>query len=82
MARLAKIAEKYNLGIIVIRHLTKANNQKAIYRGGGSIDFAGSARSILLSGIKEDTGERALIHTKSNLAPKGESSVINYSRTI
>lgn len=73
MSRLAKIAESYGSALVVIRHLTKGSNQKAIYRGAGSIDFTGSARSELITGLNEETGERALIHSKCNLAPKGES---------
>lgn len=73
LARIALIAEKYDIAFIVIRHLTKGNNQKAIYRGSGSIDFTAAARSVLMTGIDENTGERAIMHTKCNIAPKGDS---------
>lgn len=73
-SRLAKIAEKWHLAIIAVRHLTKGGSQKAIYRGLGSIDFTASARSILLAGCDPDNEQvRGIVHIKSNLAKTGEA---------
>lgn len=71
-ARLSNIAGKYGIAIIAIRHLTKGQSSKAIYRGLGSIDFTAAARSVLLVGEDEDTKQRGFVHIKSNLAPLGE----------
>jgi hypothetical protein len=72
MARLARIAERHGCAILSLRHLTKGTGGKAIYRGYGSIDITAAARSVLLVGADpDDESKRAIIQTKSNLAPKG-----------
>lgn len=74
MARLAKLAEKYQLAILAVRHLAKGGQNKAIYRGIGSIDFTAACRSMLLAGCdSEDNLNMAIVHIKSNLAQKGAS---------
>lgn len=78
-AQLARIAESYNCSVLGLRHLTKSGSSKAIYRGSGSIDFTGAARSVILAGLDSETGERALVHIKCNLAPLGKS--IGYKLT-
>jgi hypothetical protein len=73
MARLAGLADKYDMAILAVRHLTKGNNTKAIYRGLGSIDFTAAARSVLFAGSDpDDDSNRAIDHIKSNLSPKGD----------
>jgi len=72
-ARLAKMAEIYNIAVIAVRHLSKSSSSKTIYRGQGSIDFTASARSVLLAGIDPDTKERGFVHIKCNIAAHGES---------
>jgi hypothetical protein len=72
MARLARIAERNGCAILSLRHLTKGTGGKAIYRGYGSIDITAAARSVLLVGADpDDESRRAVVQTKSNLAPKG-----------
>ncbi len=74
LAGLAGLAEKYQCAILSVRHLSKAQQEKAIYRGLGSIDFAAAARSILMAGaMPNDREKRAIIHIKSSLAPLGPS---------
>ena len=74
MARLAKLAENYHLAIIPVRHLTKGGQNKAIYRGLGSIDFTAACRSVLLAGCDAADGQkRAIVPIKSNLAQTGPS---------
>jgi DNA repair protein RadA/Sms len=74
MAALAELANRYSCAIICVRHLTKGARDRAIYRGIGSIDITGAARSILQVGIHpEDKGLRVLAHAKSNLGPFGPS---------
>ena len=73
-SRLAKLAEKYGMALLAVRHLTKGNSLKPIYRGLGSIDFTASARSVLLAGCDPNNEQvRGIVHIKSNLAKTGES---------
>jgi len=71
MAQLARMAEQHWTAIVVIRHLTKGTSLKPIYRGLGSIDFTAAARSVLLAGQDPETGARALVHIKCNVAALG-----------
>ena len=74
MARLARLAEKYQLAILPVRHLAKGGKNKAIYRGIGSIDFTAACRSVLLAGCDaQGNQDMAIVHIKSNLARKGHS---------
>jgi len=74
MAQLARLAERFGISILTIRHLTKGGMSKAIYRGLGSIDFTAACRSVLLAGCDpENLQSHALVHIKSNLAPFGPS---------
>ncbi len=72
MSQLARLAEKFDVAILAVRHLTKGGMSKAIYRGLGSIDFTAACRSVLLAGCdSENPQNRALVHIKSNLAMAG-----------
>jgi hypothetical protein len=69
-----EIAARQRCAILCVRHLNKGGQTKAIYRGQGSIDFNAAVRSGLLAGVDpDDESRRAIIHLKSNLAPKGEA---------
>jgi hypothetical protein len=58
----------------IVRHLTKGEQEKAIYRGIGSIDFVAACRSALLVGCDPDEKwKRAMVHIKSDLAEMGEA---------
>lgn len=73
LKHLGSIADKYNCAILLIGHMNKGN-AKAMYRGVGSIDFAAYARSIItLAKVKDKQDVRAIIQTKSSLAPAGPS---------
>jgi len=72
MSQLSRLAEKFEIAILAVRHLTKGNMSKAIYRGLGSIDITAACRSVLMAGSDPDYPQnRALVHIKSNLAPAG-----------
>lgn len=72
--RLVDIADRYQIAVVGIRHLTKGGRDKAIYRGLGSIDLTAAARSVLHVGQDpEDEDSRIICHIKSNLAPLGDS---------
>lgn len=67
---LARLAEKYHVAILCIRHLTKSARDKAIYRGQGSIAYTAAARVVHLVGINpSNQHERIIICIKNNLAP-------------
>lgn len=71
--------------MVCVRHLSKAMQPRAIYRGLGSIDFTAAARSVLLVGEEppaQDAADeadapprvrRVLAQSKNSLAPHGAS---------
>ncbi len=66
---LGQLAERFNVAVIAIRHLTKGSRDKAIYRGQGSIAYVAAARTVLLVGKNpQDESERVVVCTKNNLA--------------
>jgi len=69
--RFVDIARRYNCAVLVLRHLTKSSKEKALYRGQGSIAFAGLARIVMTVGVVPDEDEvediRALAVTKINV---------------
>lgn len=74
LAGLGRLAEKYQVAVICIRHLGKGPQERAIYRGLGSIDFAAAARSVLLVGQDPQNKHRRIIaQSKSSLAAVGVS---------
>lgn len=74
MKYLSDIAEKYNCAVILIGHMNKNSQNKATYKGLGSIDFAAAARSVLLVGrIRNDPNIRVVCQIKNSLAPEGKS---------
>lgn len=71
---LAKVAERLNVCVLIVRHLAKGAGGRAIHRGLGSIDITGAMRSVLMVGTAPDEPQnRALVHTKSNIGPLAES---------
>lgn len=76
LAGLAQLADEMGVAVLAIRHLNKSEDAKALYRGGGSIAFTASARSVLLVAKNPDdpSGEgRVLAQLKANLARQQES---------
>jgi len=68
---LAALAERRHVTIIGIRHLTKGQRDRAIYRGQGGIAYTAAARVVLLVGVNPDnTQERVLAVLKNNLCPQ------------
>ncbi len=67
---LTQMAEKYNVALLAIRHLTKSPRTRAIYRGQGSIAYTAAARVAHLVGRNpQDPEERIMVCIKNNLAP-------------
>lgn len=74
MKRLSLLAEKYHCAILLIGHMRKSADGKAVAGGIGSMDFPAAARSVLMVGrIKDDPTLRVICHVKSSLAPEGRS---------
>lgn len=68
------IAQRQGCAIVAIRHLNKQGGLSAIYRGGGSIGFAGLARSVLAVGRDPEDPERfVLASVKINVARRPPS---------
>jgi hypothetical protein len=66
---LSRLAERRDCAIILLRHLTKGAQSKAIYRGGGSIGIIAAARAGLLV-ARDPTNDkgRIILVSKSNLS--------------
>lgn len=74
MARLAELAKAKGVTIIALRHLNKADKDKAIFRGLGSVDITAAARSAVMIGLHpEDGDKRVFAHIKHNLSQRGAS---------
>ena len=73
MQKIALLCDETGATIILVRHLRKAEALRAMYRGQGAIDISGAARSILLAGKHPDSGQRAIVHVKCNIAALGPS---------
>lgn len=75
------IAKRFNCAVMVLRHLTKSTKgERALYRGQGSISFAGLARVVMSVGTMPDDPEtRVMAITKINVTrpPKALTFTIN-----
>lgn len=76
LSRLRDIAEQGNTAVVLVRHLTKAKHEKAIYQGMGSMDVIGVARSaFLVTPHPEDKEKKLVLHIKHNISERGNSWV-------
>lgn len=67
---LQELAARHRCAVIMVRHLNKSGQTKALYRGGGSIGFNGAARTVMLvTKHPEEEDQRILSWVKGNLAP-------------
>jgi hypothetical protein len=74
LAGVAQIASDFGLAVLIIRHWTKGDRGKAIYRGSGSIDIIGLARAGIAVAIDPDEPDlRVMAHVKHNLSAPGKS---------
>jgi RecA-family ATPase len=63
------VAEKHRAALVLIRHLNKSTQSKALYRGQGSVDFAAICRSAFVFAQDAENPERRLMaHAKASLA--------------
>jgi hypothetical protein len=62
---IVEVVARLDVGLTVIRHLTKDNHRPAIYRGQASIGIAGAARAVFVFGKdpNDGTGQRRGVAT-------------------
>jgi AAA domain-containing protein len=66
---LADVAQRTGCAILLVRHLNKDTKGPAMYRGGGSIAFSGSARTALITGPHPDDPKLCVLaRVKGNLS--------------
>lgn len=74
MDGVGNLAERTGCAVLITRHLSKGTGGSAIYRGMGSIDFTGTARSeLLVAREPEQEGRVVMAHSKTNLGKFGPS---------
>jgi AAA domain-containing protein len=70
MLPLKQVAEETGVAVLLVRHLNKDGSLRALYRGGGSIAFSASARSVLVAERHPDEKDvYVLARVKMNLGP-------------
>jgi putative DNA primase/helicase len=68
LAPLATLATHHGTAVLLVMHLTKNNQTRAIYRTAGSIAFVAGARvSLLVGKDPDDEARRLLVANKNNL---------------
>lgn len=69
-----RLANLSKCTFLIVMHLNKSAEKKAIYKALGSIDFMGVTRSVLyVAEDPQNPGTILLENIKNNLAPKGET---------
>ncbi|MCD7860105.1 MAG: AAA family ATPase [Firmicutes bacterium] len=80
---LYEVASATGCAILIVAHMNKLLGTSALYRTNGSIDIAGSVRSILSVGKRKGAKtERIMVHIKSNLAAVGPAMIYELTDKI
>ncbi len=70
LAPLMAMGERHGVAVLLVHHLNKSPNLKAIYRVTGSIGYIGAVRSAwLLAADEDDPKRRLLLPIKASLCP-------------
>jgi archaellum biogenesis ATPase FlaH len=69
MERLRSLAETSKCTVLCVRHFGKNQEQRALHRALGSVDFTAALRSILQ--VEGEMSSYTLTHAKANGCPKG-----------
>lgn len=81
LAPLHALMQRKDLAVILIRHLNKAKDQSAVYRGQGAQDFYSASRSVFhVIPDAVERNKRHFVQTKNNHAnkqPVQEFSIVN-----
>lgn len=73
-----EMSKRFHCSVLVLRHLTKNSKEKALYRGQGSIAFAGLARVVMTVGeLPDDPDTRVMSVTKINVTKPPKSLTFN-----
>lgn len=73
-----QVFKPYNCAVMLLRHWTKGSKGKAIYRGGGLIDFIGVARTAMaVAKHPENPDLRVLAQVKNNIGRKADSLIFH-----
>ena len=70
LAPLSELASELDVALILVRHLNKQGEMKAIYRGGGSIAFVALSRSAYVFERSENPDLFVMAPVKANLVPR------------
>jgi hypothetical protein len=74
LTRLKQLAQRTGAAVVMVRHLNKDGDKKAMYRGGGSVAWTMSSRSAMVAGAHPDNPDvRVLAMGKCNLGPNPRS---------
>lgn len=72
LAPLSDLASELDVGLILVRHLNKQGELKAMYRGGGSIAFVALSRSAYVFERHPNEADVVVMApVKANLVPRG-----------
>jgi hypothetical protein len=71
---LGTMARDMDIAIIITRHITKADNGRAVVRGLGSVDITAAMRTeYILGSAADNPNESALVHSKPGELPRADS---------
>jgi hypothetical protein len=71
---ISALAKRHDLAVLVNMHLNKSQGSRALQRVSGSMQFPGTARSVLyVERNTDDATKRIVLHLKCNLAPEAPS---------
>lgn len=74
MGHIVKLADKYNVAVVIICHFNKNGKGDAITRVLGSTDIMGACRSyIALGNVPGEEGMKFMSHEKSSLEKRGKT---------
>ncbi|MFH0980025.1 MAG: AAA family ATPase [Planctomycetota bacterium] len=77
LARMAEMAGRFGVAVVLVDHLNKNSNARAMYRGMGSVAFVAASRAAwAVAKDPEDQERRLVLPIKTNLAP--DSSGLAY----
>ncbi len=83
LGKLGNIAKENGCAVVLVGHMTKAQGNKSLYRGLGSIDIPAIARSVLMIERDEQTPNvRYLHHIKSSLAEEGKDICFSLGTSV
>lgn len=78
MTRLAQLAEKYDVAIVLVCHINKNEKGSSITRTIGSMDIPGIARSMLAVGnVPNEEFQKYMSHEKSSNSQRGKTKLFH-----